>query len=91
MAQSEESITRMASSRFPHHGYRSFAHAQDDAFRSSSLWRFPFPIVGDVLSQNRHSERGQECFVGRIGNGIVAQSEESITSADVLPFSSLRL
>jgi len=31
VSQSEESITRMASSRFPHHGNRSFARAQDDA------------------------------------------------------------
>ena len=57
MNRSEESITLMASYRLPYHGYRSFAYTQDDAFRSSSLWHFPFPIVSDVLSQNRHSER----------------------------------
>ena len=30
MAQSEESIALMTSYRFPHHGNRSFAAAQDD-------------------------------------------------------------
>jgi len=30
VAQGEESVTLMTSYRFPHHGNRSFAHAQDD-------------------------------------------------------------
>ena len=37
MTTSEESITRMTSYHFPHHGYRSFARAQDDVLPSSSL------------------------------------------------------
>ena len=36
MAQSEESIALMTSYRFPHHGYRFFAIAQNDALRKSS-------------------------------------------------------
>ena len=40
------------------------------SYRSSSLRHFSF---------NRHSERGQECFVGKTGNRIVPLSEESIT------------
>ena len=32
-----------------------------------------------MLSQNRHSERGQECRVGKTGNGTVTRSEESMT------------
>ncbi|WP_303002097.1 hypothetical protein, partial [Dialister invisus] len=40
---------------------------------------FPFPIISDVLSPNRHSERGQAFLVGKTGNGTVTQSEESIT------------
>ena len=34
MTQSEESITRMASYRFPHYGYRSFTFVQDDVLPS---------------------------------------------------------
>ena len=52
---------------------------QDDAFRSPSLWRFPFPITSDALSFNRHSERRQKCCSRKTGNGIVTRSEESIT------------
>ena len=44
--------------RFPHYDSRSFAGDPDDVFHSLSLWRFPFPIVSDALSLNRHSERG---------------------------------
>ena len=33
----------------------------------------------DTLSFNRHSERCQECLVGKTGNGIVTQSNNSIT------------
>ena len=75
----DKSVTLMRFYGFPHHGDRFFAGAQNDAFRSPSLWRFPFPITSDVLSPNRHSERWQECFVGKTGNGTVTQSEESIT------------
>ena len=64
---------------------------QDDAFRSPSLWRFPFPITSDALSFNRHSERRQECFVKKTKNGTVTQSEESITLNDILPLSSSRV
>ena len=63
---------------------------QDDAFRSPSLWRFPFPITSDALSFNRHSERRQKCCSRKTGNGIVTRSEESITLNDILPFSSPR-
>ena len=59
---------------------------QDDAFRSPSLWRFPFPITSDALSFNRHSERRQKCCSRKTGNGIVTQSEESITLNDILRF-----
>ena len=75
----DKSVTLMRFYVFPHHGDRFFAGALNDAFRSPSLWRFPFPITSDVLSPNRHSERWQECFVGKTGNGTVTQSEESIT------------
>ena len=34
MTPSEESMTRMTSYRFPHHGYRSFTFVQDDALPS---------------------------------------------------------
>ena len=71
VAQGEESVTLMTSYRFPHHGNRSFTFVQDDALT--------FPITSDALSSNRHSERRQECLVGMTGNGIVTQSEESIT------------
>ena len=37
VTQSEESITLMTSYRFPHHGYRSFAAAQDDALPSAVI------------------------------------------------------
>ena len=63
---------------------------QDDAFRSPSLWRFPFPITSDALSFNRHSERRQKCCSRKTGNGIVTRSEESITLNDILRFSSSR-
>ena len=79
MTQSEESITLMTSYRLPHHGNRSFTSVQDDVFRSPSLWRFPFPITSDVLSSNRHSERRQACRMRKTGNGMVTQSEESMT------------
>ena len=62
-----------------HHGNRSFTFVQDDAFRSPSLWRFPFPITSDVLSSNRHSEQRQTCRMRKTGNGMVTQSEESMT------------
>ena len=32
-----------------------------------------------TLIVSRHSERWQECLVGKTGNGNIAQSEESIT------------
>ena len=32
-----------------------------------------------ALSANRHSERGQECFVEKTENKTMTQSEESIT------------
>jgi len=38
-----------------------------------------------VLFQNRYSERQQECFARKMGNGIVTQSEESITPNEVPP------
>ena len=75
----DKSVTLMRFYGFPHHGNRFFAGALNDAFRSPSLWRFPFPITSDVLSPNRHSERWQECLVGKTGNGTVTRSEESIT------------
>ena len=37
MTQSEESITLMTPYGFPHHGYRFFAGALNDALPSSSL------------------------------------------------------
>ena len=37
MTRSEESITLMTAYRFPHHGNRSFARAQDDALPPPSL------------------------------------------------------
>jgi len=37
MKRSEESITRMTSYRFPHHGNRSFNHALDDALSSAVI------------------------------------------------------
>ena len=46
----DKSVTLMRFYVFPHHGDRFFAGAQNDAFRSPSLWRFPFPITSDVLS-----------------------------------------
>ena len=64
---------------FPTTGNRSFTFVQDDALTFPSLWRFPFPITSDALSSNRHSERRQECLVGKTGNGIVTQSNNSIT------------
>ena len=75
----DKSVTLMRFYGFPHHGDRFFAGALNDAFRSPSLWRFPFPITSDVLSPNRHSERGQACLVGKTGNGTMNRSEESIT------------
>jgi len=77
--QSEESITLMTPSRFPHHGSRFFAIALGNVFRSSSSCRFLFPIDNDALSQNRHSERRQEYCGKKAGNGMVTRSEESIT------------
>ena len=79
MSLRDKSVTLMRFYGFLHLGHRFFAGAQNDAFRSPSLWRFPFSITSDVLSPNRHSERGQACLVGKTGNGIVTQSEESIT------------
>ena len=79
MSLRDKSVTLMRFYGFLHHGHRFFAGAQNDAFRSPSLWRFPFSITSDVLSPNRHSERGQACLVGKTGNGIVRLSEESIT------------
>ena len=38
VAQSEESVTLVTSYRFPHHGNRSFAAAQDDVLWSSLPW-----------------------------------------------------
>ena len=87
----DKSVTLMRFYGFPHHGHRFFAGAQNDAFRSPSLWRFPFSITSDVLSPNRHSERWQECLVGKTGNGTVTRSEESVTLDDVLPASSPRV
>ena len=42
----------------------------------------------DTLSFNRHSEWRQECFVRKQENGIVKQSEESITRMTSLTDSS---
>ena len=47
----------------------------------SSLWR---------LAVRRHSERRQECFVGKTENGTMARSEESITLLTSYRLSSLR-
>ena len=41
---------------FPHYGSRSFTFAFGWRLTFPSLWHFPFPIVSDVLSQNRHSD-----------------------------------
>ena len=38
----------------------------------------------DTLSFNRHSERSRESLEGKMGNGMVTQSEESITSLSPL-------
>ena len=38
-----------------HSSNRSFAVVLGDVFRFPSSWRFPFLIVSDMLSQNRHS------------------------------------
>ncbi|WP_418470341.1 hypothetical protein [Dialister invisus] len=38
-----------------------------------------------TLAVRRHSERRQECLVGKTENGTVTQSEESMTSDDSLP------
>ena len=75
---------------FPHYGNRSFTFVQDDVFRSPSLWRFPFPITSDVLSSNRHSERRQACRMRKTGNGMVTQSEESMTLMASYCFPSLQ-
>ena len=40
VARSEESIMLMTPYRLPHHGYRSFAAAQDDALPSAVIQRF---------------------------------------------------
>ena len=90
MEQSEESITLMTPSRFPHHGSRFFAIALGNVFRSSSSCRFLFPIDNDALSQNRHSERNQEYRGRKAGNGMVTRSEESIMLMMPYRFSSLR-
>ena len=42
----------------------------------------------DTLSFNRHSERRQECFVRKQGNGNMTRSEESITRMTSLTDSS---
>ena len=42
----------------------------------------------DTLSFNRHSERWQECFVGKTGSGNMTWSEESITRMTSLTDSS---
>ena len=90
MEQSEGSITLMTPYRFPHHGSRFFAIALGNVFRSSSSCRFLFPIDNDALSQNRHSERRQECLVGKTENGTMKRSEESIMLMMPYRFSSLR-
>ena len=77
--RSEESITLMTPYRFPHHGNRFFAITLGNVFRSSSSCRFLFPIDNDALSQNRHSERRQECLVEKTENEYVTWSEESMT------------
>ena len=53
------------------------------------LWRLTLPSLWRLFS-NCHSERSQESLEGKMGNGIVAQSEESIAPNDTLPASSLR-
>ena len=90
MEQSEESITLMTPSRFPHHGNRFFAIVLGNVFRSSSSCRFLFPIDNDALSQNRHSERRQEYCGRKTENGMVTRSEESIMLMMPYRFSSLR-
>ena len=46
------------------------------------VFAFLSPAVSshyDALSSNRHSERKEEFFVEKTGNGMVTRSEESIT------------
>ena len=53
MTQSEESITRMTSYHFPHHGDRSFTFASDDVLCSSSSQQQVFDIApGDAYRQS---------------------------------------
>ena len=83
----------MTAYRFSHHGYRSFAAAQDDVLWSSSSrvqilhirfgWRLTFPSLWR-FAVRRHSERTQECLAEKTGNGMVTRSEESITLNDIL-------
>lgn len=68
---------------------------------SLPLWMTPygFPphgyksfafIQDNALYSSFHSERGQECFVKTMGNGIMTQSEESMTRMTPYRFSPLR-
>ena len=43
---------------------------------------------GVTLIVSRHSERWQECLVGKTGNGNMTPSEESMALNDILPLSS---
>ena len=52
------------------------------------VFAFLSPAVSshyDALSSNRHSERKEEFFVEKTGNGMVTRSEESITLNGILP------
>ena len=87
----DKSVTLMRFYVFPHHGDRFFAGAQNDAFRSPSLWRFPFPITSDVLSPNRHSERGASMPCGKDGKRNDESEWRIYYPDDVLPASSPRV
>ena len=78
---------------FPHYGNRSFAAAQDDVLLFPSLRRqiqILHQCTGWRLADHRHSERWQECLVGKTGNGTMNRSEESMSLMTSYRFSSLR-
>ena len=67
--------------------------------RIRSGWRFMVFFItaaslrhrsGWYLTVRRHSERRQECLVGKTGNGTMKRSEESIMLMTPYRFSSLR-
>ena len=57
---------------------------EEDGRRDSDTEQRIYYFYG-VLPASRHSELWQECLVRRTGNGIVTQSEESITLNGILP------